>query len=480
MSTKTKIEWADKTWSPIIGCDKVSPGCDRCYAITTAHIRKSNPNPVIAEAFAGTTKRENDATDWTGKVNLLDERLLQPLGWRKPVRVFVNSMSDLFHKDVPSNYIAQIFAVMALTPRHTYQVLTKRHARMQHLLNHPSFHLQVLAWTARLQDAQHPMPPWNPAARTLKSWPLPNVWLGVSVENQKWTDIRIPALVDTPAAVRFISAEPLLGPVDLSKWVPPVSPVASADAPTAWADWTWPDWVPQPVRVQVEGFWDEKWGRGPQAWIANMHEQGAPAFGATVRMDDGFGSNPQQVTGRFVHAWNNIGRLVLDDGSFLYTSFGTKTRRQQQPINWVIVGGESGNGARAMHPNWARNLRDQCVNAAVPFLFKQHGEWGPAPFIVRVCDPQVGWTGTDEELVEAKRDSEARGATHVHTGNWQDKDGERSYWLHEIGHKPWSRERQGLSDHEAPIRRWGKKTAGRELDGLTWDQFPEAVSSDGR
>jgi hypothetical protein len=130
-----------------------------------------------------------------------------------------------------------------------------------------------------------------------------------------------------------------------------------------------------------------------------------------------------------------------------------------------------------MHPEWAISLRDQCKQNHVPFFFKQWGEWGPAPFIVRVCDPHVGWTGTDEELAAAKADSEARGATHAHTGNWFEEDGERQYWLHEIGHKPWSLERVGLPDGTAAIRRWGKGRAGRELDGRTWDEFPKAVAS---
>ncbi len=224
----------------------------------------------------------------------------------------------------------------------------------------------------------------------------------MSIENQKWADIRVPALLGTPAAVRFLSCEPLLGPINLG--------------------------IGDPHRDHDSD---------------DIH--GAPRPRVCLTCSD-------------------------EDGQIEVPYF----RREPggNGIDWVIVGGESGHGARAMHPNWARSLRDQCVAAGVPFLFKQWGEWGPAPFIVRVCDPQVGWTGTDEALVEAKRDSEARGATHVHTGNWYDEDGERKYHLHEVGHKPWSRERGGLSDHEAPMRRWGKKTAGRELDGRTWDQYP--------
>ncbi len=212
MATNTSIEWADKTWSPIIGCDRVSPGCDSCYAIGTARIRESNPHPRIAAAFAGTTQRTDTGVDWSGTVNLLDDRLTEPLGWKKPVKIFVNSLSDLFHKNVPDDFIAKVFAVMAATPQHAYQVLTKRHARMRSLLSSPAFAKAVdrefldLTVNKRPEIAQ---PQW--------CYPLPNVWLGVSVETQHWANLRIPALLDTPAAIRWISAEPLLGPVDLTR-----------------------------------------------------------------------------------------------------------------------------------------------------------------------------------------------------------------------------------------------------------------------
>ncbi|MFE4671050.1 DUF5131 family protein [Streptomyces sp. NPDC056723] len=475
MSDTTTIEWTDSTWNPVTGCTKVTPGCDNCYAET------------FAERWRGTDGHHFE----TGfDLTLRPNALTMPLRWRKPRKVFVNSMSDLFHKDVPTEYIVRTFAVMALTPQHTYQVLTKRHGRMRSVLTDqctcgkghgPGVHFRsAMAWAVSKanpdripglpDDAEQRV--WNAA------WPLPNVWLGVSVEDQKRADLRIPALVDTPAAVRFLSCEPLVGPVDLTAWVPPVSPVPLAEAPRTWSEWTWPDWVPAGVRTQIEGFWGADQGRTPRDWMRDMHQQGAPAFGSTVRLPDGFGPEAPKITGRFVHAWNNIGRLVREDGTFAYTSFHhALERRRQQPINWVIVGGESGPGARAMHPDWARALRNQCQAADVPFLFKQWGAWGPAPFIVRVCDPDVGWQGSDEELTAAKKDSEIRGATHVHTGNWHDEDGERKYWLHEIGHKPWSLERVGLPEGTAAIRRWGKKRAGRELDGRTWDQFPTTTGA---
>lgn len=135
MSADTKIEWATKTWGPIIGCEKVSDGCDRCYAVPQSWMRSFNPNPKIADAFEGTAGYNDDGQlDWTGRVNLLPARLAEPLGWKKPEKVFVNSLSDLFYKHVPTSFIARVLAVMALTPQHVYQVLTKRAARMRSVL----------------------------------------------------------------------------------------------------------------------------------------------------------------------------------------------------------------------------------------------------------------------------------------------------------------------------------------------------------
>jgi len=254
MGENSKIEWTDATWNPVTGCTKVSPGCDNCYA------------ERIVERFKGKGA--------FAQVTLNEERLAAPLKWRKPRRVFVNSMSDLFHDDVPDDYIARVFAVMAATPQHTYQILTKRHARMRSLLNSPAFNI---ALDLRLSESIG-----RKAAERVE-WPLPNVWLGVSVEDQKWADIRIPALLETPAAVRFLSCEPLLGPVTL---------------------------------------WDS---------LACDHPR---------------------------HPCTEVGCW--------------------RAIDWVIVGGESGPGARPMHPDWARSLRDQCAAAGTAFFFKQWGTWAPA------------------------------------------------------------------------------------------------------
>jgi len=202
MSDGSKIEWTEVTWNPVTGCTKVSPGCDHCYAETFAERWRGTPGHHFENGF---------------DVTLRPERLSQPLRWKRPRRIFVNSMSDLFHEAVPDRYIAQVFAVMALAPQHTFQVLTKRHGRMRSLLaggprhawvvpRHPSPFVQAVHAEVRS------LAPAGPMLR----WPLPNVWLGVSAEDQKWFDIRVPALMETPSAVRFVSCEPLLGWIDMA------------------------------------------------------------------------------------------------------------------------------------------------------------------------------------------------------------------------------------------------------------------------
>jgi protein gp37 len=215
MSGYSQIEWTERTWNPTTGCDRVSPGCGLpledgtvhgdCYALTLAKRLRG----------MGSAKYQNDGDPRTSGPGFLatehESELDAPLRWRKPARVFVNSMSDLFHERISDEFIARVFVVMAATPQHTYQVLTKRHGRMRSRLSSPEF--QLLAGKVAFDFMQEHRRPvgW--------SWPLPNVWLGVSVENQKWASTRIPALLDTPAAVRFLSCEPLLGPVDLSAWL---------------------------------------------------------------------------------------------------------------------------------------------------------------------------------------------------------------------------------------------------------------------
>jgi protein gp37 len=253
----SKIEWTGQTWNPLIGCDKISAGCKNCYAIRTAWIRLHNPK--MAERYAGTVhKTAGGDINWTGQVNVVKEALDKPLRTKKPTVYFVNSMSDLFHDAVSFSVIHDIFNTMAACPQHTFQILTKRPERM----------LQYVNWFRR--GGRYDF--------TLGD----NVWIGVSVEDQKTANERILALSVVPAKVRFLSCEPLLGPIDLYPY----------------------------LNLTVEG----------------------------------------------------------------------RTGKPGSAIDWVIVGGESGHGARPMHPDWARSLRDQCTSAGVPFFFKQWGEYWPGEF----------------------------------------------------------------------------------------------------
>ena len=298
------------------------------------------------------------------------ERLDQPLRWRKPRRVFVNSLSDLFHNDVPDEYIARVWAVMALAPQHTFQVLTKRHGRMRSLLSSPDFMDTVYEF---FRAGRPRRGPFDEVDRL--PWPLPNVWIGVTVEDQKRADLRVPALLDTPAAVRFLSCEPLIGEVDLSEWL-------SDDCTCAIYVVDYSD----PERYHPENL-DRELTPGCPA-----HDRG---------------------------------------------------------IDWVICGGESGPDARPMHPDWARSLRDQCQAAGVPFLFKQRGEWT--------------WTEPGQFRMPAKPLSDRVAVMHpagmvaMTKANPFDPF-ERGNWVN------WM----------TRIERVGKRAAGRELDGQTWDQYPEA------
>lgn len=210
MSTNTKIEWTDTTWNPLRGCSRVSEGCRNCYAERQA-IRQVNG------AYAGLVHIANGHPSWTGKVSFVEDHLLDPLSWKKPRRVFVNSMSDLFHENVPDEWIDKIFAVMALCPQHTFQILTKRPQRMLEYIDAAELSKLQLRIARHADQLTHGMATREEWKTVSLRWPLRNVWLGVSVEDQKAANTRIPLLLKTPAAVRFISAEPLLGPVDLTE-----------------------------------------------------------------------------------------------------------------------------------------------------------------------------------------------------------------------------------------------------------------------
>lgn len=272
MADNTKIEWADATINAINGCSLASPGCTNCYAMKQAHrfpIRQ------------GLTEKSKGGMVWTGEVRLAEEQLIKPLAWKRPRRIFWNAHGDTFHPSVPDSWIDQVFATAAATPQHIHMIVTKRSDRMRDYLRRLPERVKTLAADPGLDFA---------------NLPLPNVWLGVSVEDQTRADERIPDLLATPAAVRFISAEPLLGPVDLT-------------------------------RISLGEFVGTGW-----------------------------------YEGQIIHGLANSLRWP---------------RPPFASIDWVIVGGESGPGARPMHLDWARSLRDQCAAAGVPFHFKQWGQWKP-------------------------------------------------------------------------------------------------------
>ena len=217
----TGISWTDETWNPVRGCSRVSEGCRHCYAEQQAAriVRMGKGKPT---AYDGLVRLVGGEARWTGEVRLVPDRLDDPMRWKKPRRIFVNSMSDLFHESLTNEQIAAVFGVMAACPQHTFQCLTKRAKRMR----------EWFAWVASTGD---------PVSTCLREafcvldspddrnfyaleraagyerptrWSLPGVWLGVSVENQAAADERIPELLATPAAVRFLSCEPLLGAID--------------------------------------------------------------------------------------------------------------------------------------------------------------------------------------------------------------------------------------------------------------------------
>ncbi len=216
------INWCDATWNPIRGCSRVSAGCVNCYAESVAY-RFSGPG----QPYEGLARKVNGHAAWTGAVRFVEKDLDWPLRRRKPSRIFVNSMSDLFHERVTDEQIAAVFGTMAAARRHTFLVLTKRPERMRAWFD-------WIADEAARNAPADPANPWWPVLECAKrapfrgessvrapfggqSWPLPNVHIGVSVEDQATANERIPLLLETPAAVRWASAEPLLGPINLSR-----------------------------------------------------------------------------------------------------------------------------------------------------------------------------------------------------------------------------------------------------------------------
>jgi protein gp37 len=305
MADRTGIEWADASWNPIVGCSVVSPGCTNCYAMRQAHHIEVMQNRAEdsfearrQSPYRGLTNPSKGGYVWNGKVRLAaKETLTLPLDWRRPRAVFVNSMGDLFHENVPDAWIDLVFAEMALASKHTFVALSKRAKRMRLYCVDPETPKRIAAW---LGDGRH-----------LVRWPLHNVILGVSAERQQEADERIPELLATPAAKRIVSAEPLLSGIDLR-------------------------------RIST----------GDRTWIdALTGHQSA----ASRKMAEAGGS----IKGMLA----TIPAYALPMGS--------------PGLDGIIVGGESGSGARPMHPDWVRSIRDQCAAADVPFFFKQWGHWAP-------------------------------------------------------------------------------------------------------
>jgi protein gp37 len=195
MADRSKIEWTNATWNPITGCSVISPGCKRCYAMRLAGTRLRHH-----WSRKGLTRPSKAGPVWTGEVRFNEEWLSQPLHWRKPRNIFVCAHGDLFHENVPDAWIDRVFLTMSFAPQHIFQVLTKRSARMRKYIAGFEERRRTFDCHAGLDDAP---------------WPLPNVWAMVSVEDQPRADERIADLRATPAAVRGVSAEPLLGPLDL-------------------------------------------------------------------------------------------------------------------------------------------------------------------------------------------------------------------------------------------------------------------------
>ncbi|MGT2507879.1 phage Gp37/Gp68 family protein [Cupriavidus basilensis] len=346
MSENTKIEWTDATFNPWIGCTKVSPACDHCYA------EVSTPARSLGVSWGAKEERHRTSPgNWKLPLrwNAQHEEFFAAHGRRR--RVFCASLADVFDNQVDPAWRVDLLELIAATPNLDWLLLTKRIGNAHSMLNEA---LDVMS---------HGLTAWADV-------PWPNVWLGTTICNQEEADRDIPKLLAVPARVRFLSMEPLLGPVNVTRYM-------------------WP----------VHGWW-----KGPY----NSYRE-AKAAGAEC----------------------GLKRQALVSA---YARF----------IDWVIVGGESGASARPMHPDWARSLRDQCTAAGVPFLFKQWGEWTPGVNVGRM-------TGTVDT------------AKHW-AGSW---DFGRENLAITDGH----------IDDEPDLYRVGKTTAGRRLDGVQHDEFPQNLAT---
>jgi protein gp37 len=223
MADTTNISWTDATWNIITGCTLVDEGCRNCYA---AHLAANWPALARHPSRAGLARNNADGVaKFTGEVRFNEQWLDQPLRWKKPRRIFVCAHGDLFHESVPDEWIDRVFVVMALAPHHSFQVLTKRTERMRWYLSRADdqWHGSPESFADRFLAAMDKNYAWINEIDDIQ-WPLPNVWVGTSINDQDSADLRIPHLLATPAAIRFVSAEPLLGPVVLPGLTPYASP----------------------------------------------------------------------------------------------------------------------------------------------------------------------------------------------------------------------------------------------------------------
>lgn len=229
-NTKSGIVWTDSTWNPTIGCTRVSTGCQECYAEKWALQLALGGNADYQKVVR---QRHDNTAQWTGKVIAIEKRLHDPLKWQKPRMIFVNSMSDLFHEEVKIDTIVDVFAVMALAERHTFQVLTKRPDRMKRVLGSGQFWTRVQFQMRKIvNDERHAadLPiNWNDG-HVMRDQFLENVWLGVSAENQTEAEYRIPALLEVKSAVLWVSAEPLLSSIDFTPYIASNERIRARDA----------------------------------------------------------------------------------------------------------------------------------------------------------------------------------------------------------------------------------------------------------
>ena len=321
MSINSSIEWTDATWNPTRGCTKIAQGCKNCYAETFAERWRGVPGHPYEQGF---------------DPRLAPDQLTLPLTWKRPRRVFVDSMSDLFHESFSFEYIAAVYGVMGACPQHTFQVLTKRPRRAVEFFawierQRPALTAELVkrggAWPDGEQSAEsvlcayHARHVLEPVDRPpFVGWPLPNVWIGTSIAEQKDADKNIPYLLQIPAAVRFLSAEPLIEPVTLTR----IGTLADLR-------------VCMPDRVRITE--------------ADMR----PHHVAAMQIDP-LGAVPTI----YYQTPDHMGGFTC----------AVKAWRR---IDWVIVGGESGPGARPCNVEWIRSIVRQCREADVPVFVKQLG-----------------------------------------------------------------------------------------------------------